>query len=309
MAFYGTDAGEVLLGVNYGDTTTVYAGDGNDTVLGTNRFFQQFYGGNGNDLLAGATFTTINGVPVPNGASFGDELHGDVGNDRLLGFDTGDLLDGGSDNDFIDGGTGPDRMLGGDGNDTFIVDDVADLVIEAGGGGFDTVRTSVSYVLPTASAVEVLIAQGAGAINLTGNIFRNLLTGNAAANVVNGGAGVDDLTGLGGPDTFVFNTALDRLANVDYIRDFSRGQGDKIELAAAIFKALPTGTLDPEAFRYGSGNFAPERDDRIIYNKVNGYLLYDADGSGSAHSPIKFAVLATAAGAHAYIKAADFLII
>ena len=66
------------------------------------------------------------------------------------------------------------------------------------------------------------------------------------------------------------------------------------------------GPLDPEAFRLNaSSNFAKEADDRIIYDRENGYLLYDADGTGHARNPIKFAVLDN----KVYINAADFVVV
>ena len=48
-------------------------------------------------------------------------------------------FDGLGGNDYIDGSSGDDTMAGGTGNDTIIVDSALDIVIEAIGGGFDTV--------------------------------------------------------------------------------------------------------------------------------------------------------------------------
>ena len=45
------------------------------------------------------------------------------------------MLQGGAGNDVLDGGAGGDRLEGGLGNDTFIVDDVADKVVEKTGQG------------------------------------------------------------------------------------------------------------------------------------------------------------------------------
>jgi Ca2+-binding RTX toxin-like protein len=90
-------------------------------------------------------------------------------------------------------------MTGGTGNDLYVVDNAGDLVIEAAGGGVDTVRSVITHILT--SEVEKLILTGTGATNGTGNVLGNTLTGNASANALNGLAGNDILDGGAGPDT------------------------------------------------------------------------------------------------------------
>jgi Ca2+-binding RTX toxin-like protein len=135
----------------------------------------------------------------------------------------------------MDGGVGNDTMNGGPGDDLFYVDNARDRVTELSGQGTDEVRTSVTYTL--ASNVENASAQGATAINLTGNSGANVLTGNAAANTLNGnggndtligGLGNDVLTGGLGSDVFKFT---DVTSGNDRITDFRSGQ-DKIDLHA-----------------------------------------------------------------------------
>jgi Ca2+-binding RTX toxin-like protein len=94
-------------------------------------------------------------------------------------------------------------MVGGLGNDTFLVDNVADLVLEADGSGFDTVRAGLSYVLAASASIEsleTLDAAGLLTINLTGNAFGQTIIGNAGANILSGLDGHDRLSGLGGND-------------------------------------------------------------------------------------------------------------
>jgi Ca2+-binding RTX toxin-like protein len=69
------------------------------------------------------------------------------GNDIIFGGAGDDTIFGGPGNDRIDGGTGADFMAGGPGNDLFIVDSTGDRVIEAPGGGTDTVHSTVSFTL------------------------------------------------------------------------------------------------------------------------------------------------------------------
>ncbi|WP_404482163.1 family 16 glycosylhydrolase [Novosphingobium sp. BL-52-GroH] len=85
------------------------------------------------------------------------------------------------------------------GNDTFRVTSTADKVVEAAGGGTDTIISSVSYTLP--DNVENLSLSTEAAINGTGNALDNRLTGNGAVNVLRGLAGNDYLDGNGGADT------------------------------------------------------------------------------------------------------------
>ncbi len=86
------------------------------------------------------------------------------------------MITGGSGNDILDGGAGADTLVGGLGNDTYIVDDAGDVVVEATGGGTDTVKASVaSYTL--AANVENLIYTGSAAFTGTGNELDNAITG------------------------------------------------------------------------------------------------------------------------------------
>ena len=99
------------------------------------------------------------------------------------------ILTGNSGANTLDGGAGGDIMIGGLGNDSYFVDNGLDQVIEAAGGGTDTVNASLSHDLE--DEVENLILTGTAAINGTGNSLANTLTGNSAANRLDGGLGAD----------------------------------------------------------------------------------------------------------------------
>jgi Ca2+-binding RTX toxin-like protein len=226
-------------------------------------------------------------------------------------------------NDVLNGGLGADVMDGGAGNDDYSVDNAGDVVIEAAGEGFDTVRSSIDYTL-TAN-VERLVLTGGPAIDGTGNDLNNDIVGNNAANelnglggndtlqgrggddilvggdgndVLNGGLGSDDLLGSDGDDTFVFNTALD--GSVDIVVDFDPA-ADTFHLDDAVFTGLATGALAAEAFNDGG---AVDADDRILYDTGTGALSFDADGSGAIDA-IQFATVANFAA----LSSADFLVV
>jgi len=153
----------------------------------------------------------------------------------IAGSAAADTLTGTSGNDLIGGAGGADTMTGGAGDDTYLVTDSSAKIIEAYGGGVDTVISSVTYAL--SSYVENLTLTGSAAINGTGNIQSNMITGNSAANVITGGLGNDILTGGGGADTFVFNSG----DGSDIITDFSPGSGaehDVVQLNGFAFTSF-----------------------------------------------------------------------
>lgn len=184
--------------------------------------------GNGNDLDNVVTGNA--GDNSLGGWEGADELHGMNGNDALFGGDAADRLLGDAGDDYLDGGTGIDQLEGGTGSDTYIVDDSADVVVEASGSGDDKVQTTASYTLT--DNVETLFLMGGAAINGTGNTLDNYMAGNGAANTLDGQGGIDTLVGGGG------NDALDGgLGNDKYVFDTSSGS-DVIDNAAGGFDGV-----------------------------------------------------------------------
>ena len=114
----------------------------------------------------------------------------------------------------LNGGAGADTLIGGGGGDSFYVDTASDRIIEAAGGGYDTVYASASYTLNTGQEIEQLRTNrdaGTAALNLTGNAFANKIVGNAGANVLDGGGGIDALYGEAGNDTYLVDNAGDQV--------------------------------------------------------------------------------------------------
>ena len=307
----GTSASETLQGTQYSDTLGGSAGA--DTIIG----------GAGNDLIyvnnpsdvvieqAGqGTDTVISSVSFSDGPQYIESIQL-VGSDNINATGNGQAnqLTGNAGNNVLDGQAGADTMMGGLGNDTYYVDNGGDSVVEATGQGTDLIISSVNFDLHNAGGVDNLTLTGSSAVIATGNWLNNVIVGNSASNVIDGasgndtiegGLGCDTLTGGTGQDSFVFDTPLNWTQNTDVIKDFTPAD-DTIVLSHNVFTALPTGALDPSAF--DAAPAALDASDRIIYDRVSGYLYYDADGTGPI-SQIKFAVV----GAYLGMSSADFVV-
>jgi len=285
----GGAAGDTLIGGSGNDTLTGNGGNdnldgglGNDSLNG-NAGADTMAGGGGNDtytvdnavdvvnellsqgtdtVFAAVNYTLTAGSEIEslraNAGATGLSLTGNEFANAIVGGGGKDTLSGGGGNDTINGGVGADSMAGGAGNDTFNVDNVGDTVDEAGGGGTDTVLTTVSYALAAGSEIEFLRVSGTAGLSLAGNGFNNTLVGGngndtldggAGNDVLNagvgsdlliGGAGNDTMNGGAGNDVFRFLTGFGN----DLVGDFTLGQ-DKLDLsglgitaAAGNFSAL-----------------------------------------------------------------------
>lgn len=120
---------------------------------------------------------------------------------------------------YLDGGLGADTLIGGGNDDTYIVDNL-DVIIEAAGGGTDTVHASVNHTL--AANVENLLLTGSATFG-TGNDLNNTITGNNYDNVIDGKAGADTMIGAGGSDIYYVDNELDVV-----IEDFAGSGRDTI---------------------------------------------------------------------------------
>lgn len=139
-----------------------------------------------------------------------DALLGGIGNDQMRGGLGADLLRGEEGDDRLDGGVGADTMEGGLGDDVYWVDNRGDVVTEAGGEGYDQVKTTIDFVL--GDAFEELRLENAGSpIRGTGNLLDNRMYGNDLGNLLMGLEGSDTLMGYAGNDTLEGGEGNDRL--------------------------------------------------------------------------------------------------
>ncbi len=154
----------------------------------------------------------------------------------LIGNEIANALVGNAGANTLDGAAGADALTGLAGNDTYRVDHGGDRVIEAVGGGRDTVLTTISYKLADGQEIEVLQvseAAGTGKTTLVGNAFAQTITGNAGANTLDGAAGADTLIGLQGNDTYLIDNGGDRVIEA--------AGGGRDTVLTAISQALAAG--------------------------------------------------------------------
>jgi len=197
----------------------------------------------------------------------GATIRGTKGKDKVTAVNTvkGEPLPG-SEEDRIDGRGGADRLSGLEGNDSL-----------SGGGG------------------------------------RDVLKGGAGSDMLSGGGGRDKLIGGSGVDAFLFDTKV-KLSNLfdqflrtevkqraDTIADYELNE--KIVLDSSVFKGLVKGPLDTSAFHIGERS--EKGSHRIIYDKSEGLLIYDRNGSTKAGE----AIIAKIDKNIPHLGAEDFLVI
>ena len=155
-------------------------------------------------------------------------------------------------NNILTGNSAANVLTGGAGNDIYIVG-VGDTVVEAAGGGTDTIETALTYTLGV--NLENLTLTGSSAINGTGNSLNNVLTGNSAANVLTGGAG---------NDTYVVGTG-------DTISESNNNGTDTVQSSVTwtLGSNLEILTLTGAAVINGTGNSA---NNVLLGNSANNVL-------------------------------------
>jgi len=223
----GRDGNDSIDGGLGGDT--MLGGLGNDVYVVDNvSDIVGEFANQGSDTIYSSIDFTLNGNVEVGIVSVATGAH-------LIGNESDNFLFGSSGADILDGAYGTDLMQGGAGNDTYAIDNSFDAVVEAAGGGFDNVYSSVDYFISSIQEIESGILTG-NAVQLRGSSSANRLTGNDKANVIDGRGGVDYLLGLGGDDIFQIN--LD--GSTDVIGDFTGAGvagGDRLVFAASEFGA------------------------------------------------------------------------
>ncbi len=160
----------------------------------------------------------------------------------------------------------------------------------AGTASSDRIRGGVGNDTIKAGQADDTISGEDGNDRLWGSSGNDSLSGGANDDRLYGGWGNDILRGGSGRDIFIFTSSPNEATNIDRIRDFSVAN-DTVWLENAVFtSAGPTGRLKSAAF--WTGDAAHDASDRIIYDRADGILFYDSDGTGAVEQ-VAFAKLAT----------------
>ena len=244
-------------GVAYAKDMKIYAGDGNDTIVG-GAGADVFYGEAGNDLILGfAGADTIYGgdgddtlygedLGFDNSSSY-DTLFGQRGNDTLYGGGRADTLDGGDDNDTLYGGADSDSLIGGAGNDILYGDDLTNTGADKLGGG---------------SGDDQLYGR-AGNDELHGESGNDLVDGGDGKDFLGGDAGADIILAGGGDDTIDGGTEIDRLVFTGNRADYRFTTNADGSLTFVDQRAgAPDGTdivRNVEFFQFADGTFASDQ--------------------------------------------------
>lgn len=206
-----------------------------------------------------------------------------------------DPIYGGPDNDVLQGDSGHDLMYGSGGNDTIF-----------GNDGNDTMRGQAGHDrLYGGSGADVLYGDG-GNNRVYGERGADTLFGSNGGDILDGGYGRDLLKGMAGKDTLTGGPATDvfefdapshagRGVKADEIRDFSRGQGDKIDLSGID---ADTHTAGNQAFTYVGAQPLSGTAGELRYQ--TGIVSGDVNGDGVADLELRI-VNNAVLGADAFI--------
>ena len=295
----GDDGNDTLVGGSGNDTLVggsgddiLNGGDDEDTVdysSASSAVNINIGSGTASDGESGTdTLTDIENVI---GSAYADTLTGDSGDNIFIGGAGDDTINGGSGVDTVDysmassavtvniqsstasdgeGGTdtlsGIENIIGSIFNDTLVGNNAYDNTIW-GGAGDDNIqgRAGNDVLYGEDGADDILGADGNDIIY--GGSGDDLIYGHADNDILYGGDGLDALWGHTGADTFVFE-ADSAYNQSDNVKDFSLGDGDKIDLSdlLELYDPLSDDITD----------FV-----QITDNGTHSYVAVDADGGAN----------------------------
>ncbi|WP_372053340.1 type I secretion C-terminal target domain-containing protein (plasmid) [Tistrella mobilis] len=307
----GTGSGGLAAGDTLTSIENLTSTSNSRVIFHGNDGVNRLTGGAGNDILQGrggadvldggdgrdnAYYTdSAEGVSVDLtlGTASGGDAEGDtlISIENLTGSAFDDLLRGSDENNILRGGAGDDVLDGGRGGDTL-----------EGGTGFDTASYENSSVGVTVSLQTGLTLNGDAAGDsfssiegLRGSAFNDVFSGDAKDNRLSGGdgddalrgrIGADILEGGNGADRFVYGSTADStkdLAGRDTILDFSRTDGDRIDLSEID---ADRGTAGNQAFTFIAFGAYSGTAGEVRIGASNGGLVVAADTDGDKVSDL-----------------------
>lgn len=276
-------------------------------------------GTNGPDYLEGS-----NGNDTLHGLEGDDQLLGLAGNDSIVGGGGHDIIVGGAGNDSVSGGSGTDTMLFYEDVDTFINLNAAlpnaNKAIQTGlgtdtftsveafwtaggddgligndqantflaGGGDDGLYGYGGSDWLNGGDGDDTLSGGNGADTVEGADGDDTVVGGSGNDFVWGGDDLDTLTGGSGADDFAFGDGESGVGagNRDLITDFSKADGDDIDLSAF-------GNLD----FIGQDTFDAPDQVRYFHDNGDTIIRINTVGNGNAEMEIQLdGVINLAAG-------------
>lgn len=286
-------------------------GIGSDTFTGIETL--RVAGWKGNDTINAGGFTGMNY------SFFGGE-----GNDYLAGGSKADRLSGDDGDDFLTGGLGNDQLLGGAGTDSihevgdvnFVATDTSltgvgtdilssiEVISLTGGAGNNILNASA-----LTSAVYADLDGGDGNDTITGgSADRDFLTGGLGNDVINGGAGLIDYLIESGDvnflatDTSLTGLGTDTLSNIEVVYLTGGASANTIDasaLSSGVIAQL-AGLDGNDILTGGSGNDilgGDKGDDLLI-----GGLGYDTAGQNFTDEASDFSFTASGSSTDATLE-------
>lgn len=306
----GSDEAEELFG-GAGDDE-IRGGGGND-LLGGGSGEDFIDGGKGFDLLyfaADQALDSRHGIKLDAAKRtvldpWGDEdsfsgIESFVGSayaDRMTGSDRDETFRGGSGRDVIDGEGGTDEIR---------YDFDRDPSLKSPRG--------VTVNLKEGRAVDGYLQKDklSGIENVYGSAGDDGIVGSDGDNVLNGGRGADRLTGGKGHDTFAFDSyflpfgeSADTISDFDTRADSFQLDNDRYFQGLATTRTGGERRLADKSFAVGEHETGWNKNTRILYDKADGDLYYDQDGSGGDDDARVFAHLDN----NPTLTASDFLVV
>jgi Ca2+-binding RTX toxin-like protein len=195
-----TTGGDVLL-----------ANSGADTLISAVGLLDQLEGGTGSDLFevnyvsdtvtvgkSHGIDTIQSSVSFSAAANVADLVFTGTAAVSGTGNSLANLIIANDGSDTLTAGSGLATLQGGAGNDVFVINNLNDVVIDTSTTSANTLRSSVSYTLPT--NINALVLTGSAALSGTANNGADTLTSNT---------GLDTLTGGDGNDLFIVSKSTD----------------------------------------------------------------------------------------------------
>ena len=194
--FFGGGGNDTYI-VRINDQVTENANEGFDTILLLN-----------DSVFNAYTATSEVEVIQASNASGTDALN-------ITGNATSQTIVGNNGVNTLSDGGGTDTLIGLGGNDVYNLTTLSGTgaivgsVVEAAGGGVDTVNVAGSFAVGTQDIEIVSAAGAAGNVTLTGSALNQTLTGSAQNDTLIGGGGTDSLIGGVGNDEYRVDSLSD----------------------------------------------------------------------------------------------------